>query len=127
MQALSPVSFAVGPLGQCLLFSRGKKMNRNINDWEPFSSPLGFIRLVLLVDWDPIGIFGHAGAMNEYDTYAREIYNLLDTETSEEELISCLRQIESERMGVGSNPNMSLLAVAVKLQDVFKTARADED
>ena len=34
-----------------------------------FNTLRGFVRLVLLVAWDPIGILGYAGAMNEYDSY----------------------------------------------------------
>ncbi len=39
-------------------------------DWQSFGTPLGFIRLVLLVDWNPIGVFGYPKAMDEYDIYA---------------------------------------------------------
>jgi hypothetical protein len=39
---------------------------RKINDaWRPFSTLQGFVRLVLLVDWDPIVILGYANAMDE--------------------------------------------------------------
>ncbi len=101
--------------------------NTAINDWERFSHPLGFIRLILLVDWDPIGIFGHAKAMDEYDSYSIGIYDLLISDASQEELVAHLRQIEKERMEVRGNPNMTLSAVAAKLRDAFDTARVDED
>ena len=41
---------------------------RSDNDWEPFAHPLGFVRMMLLVDRDPIGTLGEPGAMDEYDT-----------------------------------------------------------
>ncbi len=66
-------------------------------------------------------------AMDEYDRYAVEIYDLLCSDASQEQLISHLRQIEVERMGVRGNPKMSLSAVSAKLRDVFDTARAGEE
>lgn len=104
---------------------RGK--NSDLNDWERFSHPLGFIRLILLVDWDPIGVFGHPKAMDEYDSYAIEVYDLLVSDASQEELVTCLRQIEREYMESGGNPNMDILTIAAKLRVTYDTARADED
>jgi hypothetical protein len=100
---------------------------RTNGDWERFASPLGIIRLILLVDWDPIGILGHTGAMDEYDSYAVGIYDLLSSDASQQDLVSHLRQIEKERMGVRGNPNMPLSAVAAKLKAAFDTARADAE
>ena len=101
-------------------------ISTNAGDWERFAHPLGFIRLILLVDWDPIGIFGHAGAMTEYDGYAMGVYDLLTSNASQEELVAYLRRIEVENMEVGGNPSLALSAVAVKLCDAFDTARADQ-
>jgi hypothetical protein len=36
-----------------------------------------FVKLVLLVDWDPIGIFGEPSATDEYDSYALGICGLM--------------------------------------------------
>lgn len=55
-------------------------MTRRNNDWIPFAHPLGFIRLILLVDWDPLRIFGEPGAMDEYDRYAVGVYDLLQSD-----------------------------------------------
>ncbi len=96
-------------------------------DWERFSHPLGFVRLILLVDWDPIGVLGYAEAMDEYDSYAVEVYDLLVADASQEELAAYLRQIEKERMGVRGNPSMALSAVAAKLRAAYDTARGDQD
>ena len=95
-------------------------------DWERFSDPMGFIRLILLVDWDPIGILGHPGAMDDYDRYAVGVYDLLSSDASQQELVSHLRQIEVERMEVRGNPHMPLPVVAAKLRQAFDTARADD-
>lgn len=98
---------------------------KNTSDWQIFGNSLGFVHLVLLVDWDPIGIFGHEGAMNEYDTYALHVHDLLCSDASQEELTTYLRWVERELMGVGGNPDMPLSAVAAKLRDVFDTAQGD--
>lgn len=104
-----------------------RTINRNIGDWERFSHPLGFVRLVLLVDWDPIGIFGYAGAMNEYDSYAEEIYNLLVSDASQEDIVAHLRQIEVECMGVRGNSSLALSIVAWKLRTAFDIARTYQE
>ena len=100
---------------------------RTVSDWERFGNPMGFIRLILLVDWDPIGVFGHPQAMDEYDSYAVGVYDLLSSDASEQELVDYLRRIEVERMGVGGNSAMLLIGVAAKLKEVFDTAREAEE
>ena len=96
------------------------------SDWQRFSHPLGMVRLILLVDWDPIGIFGHAGAMDQYDGYAVDVYDLLRSGASEEELAAHLHRIEVERMGMHGSSPMHLAMVAAKLRQVVKTADAEE-
>ena len=100
---------------------------RTSSDWERFGDPMGMIRLILLVDWDPIGVFGHPRAMDEYDSYAVDVYNLLSSDASEQELVDYLRRTEMERMGVGGNVNMPLIGVAAKLKEAFDTAREAEE
>ncbi len=93
--------------------------NKNTGDWNQFAEPLGWIRLILLVDWDPIGVFGYPGAMDEYDSYAPGVHDLLVSNASQDELAAYLRQIEVEQMGVRGNPNRDSSAVAAKLQQVY--------
>lgn len=100
---------------------------KTTSDWQIFGNALGFVRLVLLVDWDPIGVFGHEGAMNEYDTYAVQVHDLLCSDASQEDLVAYLRWVEMEIMEVRGNPDMPLFAVAAKLRDVFDMARADDE
>ncbi len=69
-------------------------------DWKPFSTLYGFVRLILLVDWDPIGIFGYPGAMDEYDSYVGEIEKMLLIGTTREALVAHLGRIEKESMGL---------------------------
>ena len=104
-----------------------KTRYRTISDWGRFGDPMGFIRLILLVDWDPIGVLGHPGAMDEYDSYAVGVYDLLSSDASQQELVDYLRRIEVERMGAGGNLDMPLTGVAAKLKEVFDTAREAEE
>lgn len=92
---------------------------KNRNDWSYLATPLGFIRLILLVDWDPIGVLGYAEAMDEYDSYAPGIYDLLSKGATVKELTDHLQQIEMERIGTRGNPRMPTVAVAAKLRIVF--------
>ena len=95
-------------------------------DWQRFSNPLGIIRLILLVDWDPIGVFGHPETMDEYDRYALEAYDLLQSDASAETVTAYLREVETEQMEVRGNPNLA--AVVDKLRRAYDTAReAQED
>lgn len=90
-------------------------MRETSGDWARFATPLGFIRLVLLVDWDPIGVFGEARAMNEYDTYAVEIYDLLCQDTPCGKIADYLRMVASERMGVSGKADDDMVARKLKL------------
>ena len=92
------------------------------SDWQNFANSLGIVRLVLLVDWDPIGIFGIPEAMDEYDTYAVNVHNMLATGTSQEDLVSYMRFVQSQLMGVRGSSDPQLLEVAAKIQTVFENA-----
>lgn len=91
---------------------------RNNNDWQRLATPLGVIRLVLLVDWDPIGIFGVTEAMDEYDRYAVPVYDLLCAGASSHQIAKHLRAIEIEQMGLRGRDNLD--AVADKLRQVYE-------
>lgn len=86
---------------------------RTISDWERFG--------------DPIGVSGHPRAMDEYDSYAVGVYDLLSSDASEQELVDYLRRIEVERMGVGGNPDTSLIRVVAKLKEAFDIACEAEE
>ena len=89
-------------------------------DWEPFKNLLGMVRLVLLIDWDPIGVTGYRGAMDEYDRYAEDVHKLLETGATQEELTAHLRYVANTRMGLRERPELP--AVAAKLRRVFDNA-----
>ena len=78
------------------------KTRNSTEEWKPFKSLEGMVRLILLVDWDPIGIFGAFSAMDEYDSYAQQIAELLEAGIGETALIEHLTQIETEIIGLKS-------------------------
>lgn len=90
-------------------------------DWQSFGTPLGFIRLVLLVDWDPIGVFGYPKAMDEYDIYADEIYGLLQTGIAKHKIIEHMRNIEKQKMGVRGHADLD--KVVSKLKQVHQMSQ----
>ena len=98
---------------------------RQQDEWTPFSNLQGFVRLVLLVDWEPIGVFGKPNAMDEYDDYAPEICKLLCSGTSRETLIAHLDKIEKQQMRLrGERPAQA--EVADKLLLLYRTISEDE-
>lgn len=95
------------------------KAVRKINDaWRPFSTLQGFVRLVLLFDWDPIGILGYANAMDEYDSYANGICRLIQAGATREDLIAHLDRLETQAMGLPGE-RRSQMHVAEKLLGIF--------
>jgi hypothetical protein len=74
------------------------------------------IRLVLLHDWDPIGVAQEPQAQDEYDSYTGEVYRLLASAASEQQVADRLRNIETDRMGLPATESSALLAVARKLK-----------
>ncbi len=86
--------------------------------WKEFASLEGFIRLILLVDWDPIGIFGYPAAMDEYDSYAPPICSLLVSGATRESLAAHLREIENRQMGM-THSHTDCEAAADKLLAVY--------
>ena len=66
------------------------------------------INEVLHYLWDPIGVRGEPHARNEYDAYVPEIYSLIHGSASAEQIAAHLEKIETERMGLGSKPELAL-------------------
>ena len=73
-----------------------------------------FIRMILLVEWDPIGIFGEPKTEDEYDRYIPAIYQLLRQGTSQEQLVEHLSQVQREKMEIRPN-RLSVNLTAIKL------------
>ena len=72
-------------------------------DWDAFRSLEGMVRITLIAVWDPIGIFGHAQTLNEYDNFVLPIVWLLKSDASIEQLERHLRQVHQEIMGIRMN------------------------
>ena len=90
-------------------------------DWHPFANPAGMVRLVLLLDWDPLGVAGFNGAMDEYDSYAEDLAGLLEAGATQDDLTAHLREIERSRMNI-KRERPELREVAAKLRRVFDNA-----
>lgn len=74
------------------------------------------IRLVLLRDWDPIGVQDVTEAQDEYDSYVGGVYRLLASGATAQEIAEHLLRIEMFHMGLSTSNSASLLAVAEKLR-----------
>ena len=90
-------------------------------DWHPFANPEGMVRLVLLLEWDPLGVAGFYGAMDEYDSYAEDFTGLLETGATQDELTAHLREIERTRMNI-KRERPELREVAATLRRVYDNA-----
>ncbi len=84
------------------------------------------MRLVLLVDWDPIGVFGWSGAMDEYDRYAQDICDLIEAGGTHEMLVEHLKKIAGQRMEMPVTTHTQN-EVAAKLLAVYKNMQFIKD
>ena len=64
---------------------------------------------VLHYIWDPIGVRGEPRARDEYDSYVPEVYSLLQKGAAPDQIAAHLNRIATERMGLNSNIEHSLL------------------
>ncbi len=98
-----------------------RQFRSKLLDWTPFSSLLGHIRLILLVDWDPIGVFGIPEAMGQYDDYALGVLGLLSNGSNEADIVEHLKQIEVNAMCIVGD-RLQRQLVAQKLKKVFEAS-----
>jgi hypothetical protein len=75
------------------------------------------IRLVLLRDWDPIGVRDAPQAQDEYDGYVGGVYQLLASGATLSELAEHLLQIERDSMRLSPRPE-ALVEVASRLKQI---------
>ncbi len=78
------------------------------------------ISLVLLREWDPIGIQDIPEAQDEYNDYISPICELLVSGKSEHEIFSYLWWVETERMGLSGDKRHTKV-IAKKLAGLFET------
>jgi hypothetical protein len=60
------------------------------------------VRLILLSDWDPIGVSGILAAENEYDAHVDEVVRIAK-QASEKQLAQHLHDIETKQMGLAGD------------------------
>ena len=61
------------------------------------------IRLILLREWDPIGVSDEPAAQDEYDSYIHEIHGMLIQHEPKHRIIDHLWWIETEQLGLSGN------------------------
>jgi hypothetical protein len=77
------------------------------------------IDLVLLQDWDPIGVAHEPQAQDEYRGYVRGVFDVAVLTRSAQAIVEHLVKIEQERMGFsGPGKCEALLPVAQKILDL---------
>jgi hypothetical protein len=59
---------------------------------------LRMVKVILHWVWDPIGVRGLEGAVDEYGAYAPHVLELLERGSSDAEVAAYLRRVESEWM-----------------------------
>ena len=62
------------------------------------------IRSLLLRLWDPLLIQEFPGASDQYDGYAREIYEMIEASASVDDIADFLGQVQSATMGLSVTP-----------------------
>ncbi len=101
-------------------YNRGQKRNAE--------KAKHFIGLILLVDWDPIGVLGIPAAEREYARYVLGVHELLLSYPTVEVVADYLYIIERETMELGRKKSARqtarqavLMQVAQKLVDLSKS------
>ena len=74
--------------------------------------------MVLLHDWDPIGVRNAPQAQDEYDSYVSGIHQLLASGASEERIVEHLWRIETVNMGLRPTDRSRVLRVARRLRSL---------
>ena len=65
---------------------------------------LRMVRVVLLWAWDPIGVRGIPEAVDEYDSYAPAVLQMLETGASDRQISDYLTSVVRDRMELRPNP-----------------------
>jgi len=74
-----------------------------MNNLEPAKSLHEQIKEALVNEWDPIGVKGVPGALNEYDGYIPKIYEMLIQRKTKQDIFKYLWWVETEHMGLVGN------------------------
>jgi len=87
-------------------------------DWKAFATLEGHIRLILLVDWDPIGVFGIPEAMDEYDSYVKTVIAKLQRGATVADISHLLAGLARTEMGMPLPGDTE--TAAAKIIDVYR-------
>ena len=87
---------------------------------------LSILKVILWNDWDPIGVNGEPGAIDEYDSYAPAILRMLEAGATAEQIGEHLLKIAVERMHVVGDADKAgrhALAVAAGMLETLRGNR----
>jgi hypothetical protein len=77
------------------------------------------LKVLLLREWDPIGVADIPAAADEYDSYAMQVFTFLAGDADAQYIADYLTWVVTERMGMGGNPkhdrDIAEKAVAIHL------------
>lgn len=86
------------------------------------------VRDILMSEWDPIGVFGSAGAEDEYDTYVGTVYVMvMDQRASADDVAAFLLDIETRHMGLTPGDRTRAQRVAEMLISMRPQFEAEPD
>jgi hypothetical protein len=95
------------------------------DDWKPFSNLEGQCRLVLAVDWDPLGVFGLPGSLGQYDRYVAGLLELLHARAPHSRICNYLRSIQQDQMEMPLNEE-KIARVSKRLCNIADTFNRSE-
>ena len=78
------------------------------------------IKRLLLWEWDPIGVAGIEGAVDEYDMYAMPIFTGLHSGATVDDITDYLERVAIERMGLNGDAAKAR-RVAAKIVELHST------
>ena len=68
----------------------------------------GRLRIVLMREWDPIGVAGTPEARNEYDGYLGTVAERLRADASRDDVAALLESVRCNRMGLPADREADL-------------------
>ena len=58
---------------------------------------------ILYYMWDPIGVHGHPGTRDEYQSYLPQVFKLVREQAGQEAIVRYLLQLEEHTIGLSPN------------------------
>jgi hypothetical protein len=97
----------------------------DLETWQAWWKNFGAIELghLLLLWWDPIGVYGARGARDEYNGYSGKIARMLREGADAATIATYLGQVVETSMGLRSSPELET-AVAERVIEWYERAMA---